>query len=252
MNVQVTKDNVTILSKDNIHEGEYRINELSFDFSEEYTSDLVINAVFTNELGNAYQVSVIDGKCHIPAEILADTGQVVLGVYAYQINGEELELRYSPFPTSFVVLSGSYDPTAEESQEITPTQYEQYMQALQDGLNQVQASISELNKATDSANDLVDEINQKLENGEFIGPQGPQGIQGPIGPVGPQGPQGPQGEKGDKGDKGDTGERGPQGEPGPAGENGKSVEVIEAPNEETAISLSQQNPNNIYFWSDVQ
>ena len=187
MNVQVTKDNVTILSKDNIHEGEYRINELSFDFSEEYTSNLVINAVFTNELGKAYQMSIIDNKCHIPAEILADTGQVVLGVYAYQINGEELELRYSPFPTSFVVLSGSYNPTAEESQEITPTQYEQYMQALQDGLNQVQASISELDNATKNANDLVDEINKKLENGDFIGPQGPIGPQGEPGKDGTNG-----------------------------------------------------------------
>ena len=220
MNIQVTRDKVCIIEKENIHKGEYKINELTFDFSDEYTSDLVINAVFTNELGKAYQVSVIDGKCNIPAEILADTGQVVLGVYAYQINGEELELRYSPFPTSFVVLSGSYDPTAEESQEITPTQYEQYMQALQNGLNQVQESIKELNQATESANDLVDEINTKLENGEFIGSQGPQGIQGPIGPVGPQGPQGPQGEKGDKGDKGDTGERGPQGEQGPQGIQG--------------------------------
>ena len=233
MNVQVTKDNVTILSKDNIHEGEYRINELSFDFSEEYTSDLVINAVFTNELGNAYQVSVIDGKCHIPAEILADTGQILLGVYAYQINGEELELRYSPFPTSFVVLSGSYNPTAEESQEITPTQYEQYMQALQNGLNQVQASISELNKVTDSANDLVSEINQMLEDGEFIGPQGPQGIQGPIGPEGPQGPQGEKGDKGDKGDVGPQGEQGIQGiqgEQGPVGETGPQGPIGKTPN----------------------
>ena len=236
MNVQVTKDNVTILSKDNIHEGEYRINELSFDFSEEYTSDLVINAVFTNELGNAYQVSVINGKCHIPAEIISETGQVLLGVYAYRVSGEDLELRYSPYPTSFVVLNGSYDPTAEESQEITPTQYEQYMQALQNGLNQVQASISELNKATDSANDLVDEINQKLENGEFIGPQGPQGIQGPVGPVGPEGPQGPQGEKGDKGDKGDVGPQGEQGiqgiqgEQGPVGETGPQGPIGKTPN----------------------
>ncbi len=181
MNVQVTKDNVTILSKDNIHEGEYRINELSFDFSEEYTSDLVINAVFTNELGNAYQISVIDEKCHIPAEILDDTGQVVLGVYAYQINGEELELRYSPFPTSFVVLSGSYNPTAEESQEITPSQFEQYMQALNEGLNQVKESINELNSVTDNANKLIDEITQKLENGDFKGDTGATGADGKDG-----------------------------------------------------------------------
>lgn len=220
MNIKVTKDNVCIIERGNVHEGEYKINELSFDFSEEYTSDLVINAVFTNELGKAYQVSVIDNKCHIPAEILADTGQVLLGVYAYKVNGKELELRYSPFPTSFNVISGSYDPTAEESQKITPTQYEQYMQALQNGLNQVQESISELDKATDSANDLVDEINKKLENGEFIGPQGPQGIQGEVGPVGPEGPQGPKGDKGEKGDKGDTGPQGPIGETGPQGEQG--------------------------------
>ena len=88
MNIKVTKDNVCIIERGNVHEGEYKINELSFEFSEEYTSDLVINAVFTNELGKAYQVSVIDGKCQIPAEILADTGQVLLGVYAYKINGE--------------------------------------------------------------------------------------------------------------------------------------------------------------------
>lgn len=218
MNINVTKDNVCIINKEYVHEGEYKINELSFEFSEEYTPDLVINAVFTNELGKAYQMSIIDNKCHIPAEILADTGQILLGVYAYKINNEELELRYSPFPTSFNVISGSYDSTAEESQEITPTQFEQYMQALQDGLNQVKDSISELNQATDNANDLVDEINQKLENGEFIGPQGPQGIQGPVGPVGPEGPQGPKGEKGDKGDKGDTGPQGPIGETGPQGE----------------------------------
>ncbi len=221
MQVKVTKNNVCLLNHDTyIHQGEYNVNEIIFEFSQEYTSDLVINALFTNKNGKAYQMSIINNKCDIPAEILDDTGLVILGVYAYRVNGEDLELRYSPYPTSFVVLNGSYDPTAEESQEITPTQYEQYMQALQNGLNQVQASISELNKATDSANDLVDEINQKLENGEFIGPQGPQGIQGPIGPVGPQGPQGPQGEKGDKGDKGDTGERGPQGEQGPQGIQG--------------------------------
>ena len=187
MKINVTKDNVCILNKESVHEGEYKINELSFEFSEEYSSDLIINAVFTNELGKAYQMSIIDNKCHIPAEILADTGQVLLGVYAYKVNGKELELRYSPFPTSFNVISGSYDPSTEESQEITSTQFEQYMQALQNGLNQVQDSISELNQATDNANDLVDEINQKLENGEFIGPQGPQGIQGKPGKDGTNG-----------------------------------------------------------------
>lgn len=45
----------------------------------------------------------------------------------------------------------------------------------------------------------------------------------------------------EKGDKGDTGETGPA---------GASVNAIEADDEETAIALSTQNPNNIYFWEE--
>lgn len=171
MQVQVTKDKVTILDKCTVkvHKGEYNINKITFDLSEEYTDDLVVNAIFSLENGKAYQMSILNNECGIPAEVLASSGIVTLGVYAYKINNDELELRYSPYPTYFTVIGGSYDPTAEESQEITPSQYEQYMQALQDGLNEVSESIKKINQATDSANDLVDEINQKLENGDFNG-----------------------------------------------------------------------------------
>lgn len=47
-----------------------------------------------------------------------------------------------------------------------------------------------------------------------------------------------------QGEKGDTG---PQGLPGPAG---TSVNVIEATDEANAITLSTQNPNNVYFWEE--
>lgn len=50
--------------------------------------------------------------------------------------------------------------------------------------------------------------------------------------------------KGERGLQGIPGEQGPQGEPG------ISVNVIKANNEEEAISLSQSNPNNIYYWEE--
>lgn len=53
--------------------------------------------------------------------------------------------------------------------------------------------------------------------------------------------------QGEKGEKGDTG---PQGLPGPVGPAGTSVNVIEATDEANAITLSLQNPNNIYFWGE--
>lgn len=44
--------------------------------------------------------------------------------------------------------------------------------------------------------------------------------------------------------------QGPQGEQGTQGPQGESIIVIQATDEATAISLSQQNPNNIYYWSE--
>lgn len=76
------------------------------------------------------------------------------------------------------------------------------------------------------------------------GPKGERGIQGPIGPQGDQGPQGL------KGDKGDTGPQGPKGDTGPQGPSGASVTVVQATDENNAISLSKQHPNNIYFWEE--
>ena len=246
MQVYVTKDKVTIVDKCTfkVHKGEYNINKIAIDFSEEYTSDLVINAVFSLENGKAYQTSVINNECDIPAEVLEDVGIVTFGVYAYKITEEEVDLRYSPFPTYFNIINGSYDPRAEESQEITTSQFEQYMQALQDGLNQVQEAINAVNQATTSANELVNEINQKLENGDFDGPEGPQGLQGPEGENGatftPEVSEegviswtndkdltnpNPVNIKGPKGDTGSDGVPGPQGETGQQGPPGQGVPV---------------------------
>ena len=47
-----------------------------------------------------------------------------------------------------------------------------------------------VNSAVASANEVTNTVQQKLDNGELVGPQGPQGLRGPQGPAGPQGPQG--------------------------------------------------------------
>jgi hypothetical protein len=67
---------------------------------------------------------------------------------------------------------------------------------------------------------LKHEVEQKLENGEFIGPQGPEGPKGDNGETGPQGPKGETGETGPEGPQGPQGAPGPEGPQGPAGETG--------------------------------
>ena len=101
--------------------------------------------------------------------------------------------------------------------------------------------------AENERNDLYNLVQQKLENGEFVGEKGDTGdgleyvwngtqlgvrkegeteyvyvdLKGDKGDQGIQGERGPEGPKGPKGDKGDTGPRGPQGEIGPKGDKGE-------------------------------
>lgn len=189
MKITVNKDNVKIEEFDVVHEGEHRVNKCSFSFSEEYTEELVKKAIFTSQ-NSSIEVAIINNECDIPTEILKARNIVLLGVYAYKVTEDKLDLRYSPSPDAFKVNSGSYIEGANESEEITPSQFEQYMQALNDGLNKVGESIKKMDSATSAANDLVEDISQKLENGDFIGPQGRQGPQGVPGKNGTNGQDG--------------------------------------------------------------
>lgn len=192
MKITVNKDNVKMEEFDVVHEGEHRVNKCSFSFSEEYTEELVKKAIFTSQ-NSSVEVAIINNECNIPTEILKARNIVLLGVYAYKVVDDKLDLRYSPSPDAFKVNSGSYIEGASKSEEITPSQFEQYMQALNDGLNKVEESIKKMDEATSSATQLVDNINQKLENGDFIGPEGSQGPQGIPGKDGTNGKDGADG-----------------------------------------------------------
>jgi hypothetical protein len=91
--------------------------------------------------------------------------------------------------------------------------------------------------------ELIANVNEKVENGDFKGdpgPQGPQGIQGQQGIPGPQGPQGPQGQQGI------PGPQGPRGAPGNVAFNDLTEEQIEMlrPKELASLELPQE-------WIDI-
>lgn len=123
MKVQVTINNVKIIEPSILNENEYNIHECEFEFVEEYNG-LSKKAIFTNEAGAEYIVSIVNDKCSIPSEVLKEKEFVELGVYAYDVENEELVLRYSPKPTEFYVQEGSYKnaggtpPTPSEIEQL--------------------------------------------------------------------------------------------------------------------------------------
>ena len=91
------------------------------------------------------------------------------------------------------------------------------------------AAAKRADDAASGAQKVANDVQKKLDNGEFVGAQGPKGEKGDTGAQGP------------RGEKGDTGERGPQGETGatgPQGPKGKDGEVtFESLTDEQKASL---------------
>ena len=151
MKIIVNPHDLTIEEKDIVNEGEYNITQLNFEFSKEYTDDLVKKAIFIGDDNKGYEMVINDNKCMIPSEILSKNQLVTVGVYAYKVDEDNLVLRYSPTPKIFQISNGSYKADSIPSEEITPSQFEQYQQALQNGLAEVNAKLQDV---SDTSSDL--------------------------------------------------------------------------------------------------
>lgn len=129
MKIIVNPHDIQIRKSEKVNENEYKITKCEFEFSEEYTNDLVKVAIFSNSVG-AYKQYIINNECDIPNEVLGVQESTLLGVYAYKEENDELILRYSPEPIKFYINKGSYVKNAENTEPITPTDKEQIEQML--------------------------------------------------------------------------------------------------------------------------
>lgn len=235
---QVSKNNITVLRPEVVNEGEYNVSPCKFNFDSIY-SGLVKKAVFTNYLvEGSYEVPILNDKCIIPSEVLAKNGEITLGVYAYEVQGNELKLRYSPTPVHIEVNKGSFIEGTVSPEVITPSQFEQYMQAMEEGLEEVENVDINATKEGHISTVTIMNRNGVTKAVEILdgakgdtGPAGPRGATGPAGPTGatgatgPVGPIGPAGATGPAGPAGPTGPAGPVGPKGDKGEPGGTPEA---------------------------
>lgn len=72
-------------------------------------------------------------------------------------------------------------------------------------IDKATGTLADVERAGNAAQAVADEVQRRLDNGDFVGPKGPKGDRGETGPIGPQGPKGEKGDKGGKGAKGEPG-----------------------------------------------
>ena len=69
-------------------------------------------------------------------------------------------------------------------------------------IDKATGTLADVERAGNAAQAVADEVQRRLDNGDFVGPQGPQGEKGDPGAKGDKGDPGARGEKGEKGDPG--------------------------------------------------
>lgn len=117
------------IKKELVNEREIDITKCEFEFADEITAEYVKEAYFTFK-GVSYKQLIINNECDIPNEVLAEKGQVEIGVVAYLVESEEEIKRYNPSPAYFNTLVGSLKDNVENTEPITPTDKEQIEQAI--------------------------------------------------------------------------------------------------------------------------
>ena len=155
MKLIVNPHKIILDKEDAVNEKEINISKCQFEFADEITDDYVKEAYFTFK-GESYKKIIVNNECTIPQEVLTEEGTVELGVVAYLVDGENIT-RYNPSPVYFKTDIGSLKE-AENSEEITPSEMEQYEQALNDGL--------------ETLDNALDDLQDKVESGYFDGEDG--------------------------------------------------------------------------------
>jgi len=162
MKLIVNPHKVEIDKEEAINEKEINISICKFEFADEITDDYVKEAYFTYN-GESYKQIIVNNMCTFPQEVLVKEGTVELGVvatYTDLISGEIT--RYNPSPVYFKTDLGSLRD-AKNSEPITPSEMEQYEQALQDGLTEVNSKLDAIDDALDEVDNLDIDAN-KVDN----------------------------------------------------------------------------------------
>lgn len=157
MNIQVTPHTITLTRNESINAGEYNITPCIFEFSEEY-SNLTKEAVFST-CSNTVKTAILNNQCIIPFEVLQEPGNVLIGVFGYDTEDDELVLRYSPKPVYFNVVNGSFKE-GNDPDLPSPTEWELVLEQINEAIEKT----NNLN-ITVEKNDIITTITLTKKDG---------------------------------------------------------------------------------------
>lgn len=154
--------------------------EAQFDLGENWSGYDHIDAIWTND-GNFTQIATVlspEGTCRVPTEVLKSMGDVRVNLVGTTSEGDEVTERLTTYPIFALGVNANVPLTGTETQPITASQFDQFVQQVIEEVQKVTGMTAEAITLPPGSDATAEYRNGKL----IIGI--PQGIQGEKGDTG--------------------------------------------------------------------
>ena len=159
--------------------------EATFDLGANWNGYDSVRAVWSNDyLTDISTVLDNNGKCIVPTEVLTDTGNVTVNLVGSIADGDTLTDRLTTYPCKAVIVDADAKVEGEETESITPSQFEQFVEIVHDEVEQVTGMTAEAETLPAGSDATASYSDGVLSFGIPRGDKGEQGEQGETGHTG--------------------------------------------------------------------
>lgn len=159
--------------------------EATFDLGANWNGYDSVRAVWSNDyLTDISTVLDNNGKCIVPTEVLTDTGNVTVNLVGSIADGDTLTDRLTTYPCKAVIVDADAKVEGDETESITPSQFEQFVEIVHGEVEQVTGMTAEAETLPAGSDATASYSDGVLSFGIPRGDKGEQGEQGETGHTG--------------------------------------------------------------------
>lgn len=127
--------------------------EATFVLGNRWTDMDSVSAVWWNDFTKVATVLDSQGKCIVPHEVLTRKGCVRVNLVGSIVEGDELVTRLTSYSAEAVQVNEKIKLTGNETSEITPSQYEQFVANVKADADRAEAGADEAEASAQSASE---------------------------------------------------------------------------------------------------
>ena len=142
--------------------------EATFVLGNRWTDMDSVSAVWWNDFTRVATVLDSQGKCIVPHEVLTRKGCVRVNLVGSIVEGDELVTRLTSYSAEAVQVNEKIKLTGNETSEITPSQYEQFVSNVKADADRAEAGATASEQSAQNASESAERAEQAASDAGYM------------------------------------------------------------------------------------